>query len=574
MGKEEKNKGSQERNWNLFSLSSNGRWKKFLFIFKKVISPRFLYEVIVPQDVLNIINEIKFPNTADAKGKPNLDPSVFRFILACSLFNGILIGMPGTAGWGVFAAQAVEVLMAIQVAKMVGLLDVSEFSFQRILKFFSAAALTAISVVYFFKKALSVVFNLLGNFVPYGFTTLAAEIVTTLFYGLFLYLSFIEIHGFGSKNKTISLMMVPRIVKNTTEYTVQITKSLFKLIGTDTPRLFMEIKQNVQDAWTGIIDVKSRLKGETFLVGCLAFLLDGKDEMLEGPFASLWLQSWREAFPSKLNDASSVEEIRQLANSYDQEALARVIDYNINPKFFEILETTHENADGDVWSAELMEGQNNPISDAILFNERTGKSIEINYKFSENENYIENHIQLYPDVPVIASADVAEKINSPLVFGGEFEYDEVMEITEENFENFLELQHSLYIEAGALSAGALSLMFYLLPFTVAYYKGSITREQFAEALSRFAPGIAARTINRIAMLTILGPVYGAFLLASSISKATLFGFDDETIENIPNEEVKEAKSSETKTKVVSMPEAKKKFSRREMITLSFLGEIN
>ena len=43
-------------------------------------------------------------------------------------------------------------------------------------------------------------------------------------------------------------------------------------------------------------------------------------------------------------------------------------NYN-KPKFFEILETTYENADGDVWSAELLEGQNHPMSDAIFFNE-------------------------------------------------------------------------------------------------------------------------------------------------------------------------------------------------------------
>ena len=127
------------------------------------------------------------------------------------------------------------------------------------------------------------------------------------------------------------------------------------------------------------------MKGEIFLAGCLAFLLDGKEENLQGPFAELWLQAWREAFPAKLSEDAAIEEIRVVADSYDQEGLQLVIERNINPKFFEILETTHENADGDVWSAELLEGQNHPVSDAIFFNEETGKSYEINYKFSRTK---------------------------------------------------------------------------------------------------------------------------------------------------------------------------------------------
>lgn len=573
-----KNNENNGRDWNIFTLSKSGAWKRFFYKLKSVVTPRFLYDVIVPQDVLNIINEIKFPNKSVIDGKANVDPAVFRFILACSIFNGILIGLPGTAGWGVLAAQAVEVLMAIQIAKMVGLFDVSIFAFQKILKLFTATAITAISVVYFFKKALSIVFNVLANIVPYGFTTAAAEIVTTLFFGLFLYLSFIEIENFDSKvkNKAISFSMLPRIVGNTTEYTVQIAKSLFKLISTDAPRLFTEIKQNVQDTWSGVTDVKPRLKGEIFLVGCLAYLLDGKDEGLKGPFAELWLQAWREALPTRLGENSSIEDIKEVASSYDQATLELVINKNINPKFFEILETTHENVDGDVWSAELLEGQNHPVSDAIFYNSATDKFIEINYKYSENADYIENHIQLYPDVPVVATADVADKINSPLVFGGHYNYDEIAEISSENFEKVLGLNHSLYIEAAAAGAGAISLFYYMLPFSVAYFKGNINRGQFTTALKKFIPTITGRTINRIVLFSLLGPIYGSFLLAGFVSTATLGGFEnfEEQNEPVKKEEVKPAREPSTKHEEEPTPEPKKTFSRREMITLSFLEDIN
>ena len=128
----------------------------------------------------------------------------------------------------------------------------------------------------------------------------------------------------------------------------------------------------------------------------------------------------------------------------------------------------------------VLEGRDHPVSDAIFFNEKTGKSYEINYKFSENENYIENHIQLYPDVPVVATTDVAEKINSPFVFGGEYDYDEIEEITEVNFENLLDLKHSLYLEAGIAGAKRIAYVSFTA-FTVAYYKGILRGTSFLRA---------------------------------------------------------------------------------------------
>ena len=48
------------RNWNIFSLIDTDKWKKFFHLFKTIVTPRFLYEIIIPQDILNVIKEIKF----------------------------------------------------------------------------------------------------------------------------------------------------------------------------------------------------------------------------------------------------------------------------------------------------------------------------------------------------------------------------------------------------------------------------------------------------------------------------------------------------------------------------------
>ena len=129
--------------------------EKVFHLFKTVVTPRFLYEIIISQDILNVIKEIKFSDWSKLNKDENLDPNVFRLILAAAIFNGVLIGMPGTIGWGVLAAQALEVLMAIQIARMAGMLDSTTiFSFTKIIKIFSAGALSAVTVVLFFKKTL------------------------------------------------------------------------------------------------------------------------------------------------------------------------------------------------------------------------------------------------------------------------------------------------------------------------------------------------------------------------------------------------------------------------------------
>jgi len=365
----------------------------------------------------------------------------------------------------------------------------------------------------------------------------------------------------GEDNK-LSLKTISRIAKNSVTYTKEIGKSLIKLIYKDTPRLIAELKGSITDALNGTVNVKGRIKGEIFLAGSLAYLLQGNYRGLEGPFAELWLDAWRLSFPDKLSQDATPEDIKALADTYDDDAFA-LVQQNVTAKFYEILETKYENADGDAWSAELIEEQNHPASDAIFFNSKTGRGIEINYKFTENKHYIESHIQEYPDVPVVAPADVAERINNPMVIAGNVDYEIVKEISEENFDELIKISHDIYLEAGAAAGGVVSIGIHALPFLIAYKKGNITREQLGKAVSQFLPELTGRTINRIAMLALLGPVYAMFLLANLGLKGTLFGFDDaeETGSSGGDERVppKESKLD-------------KKFSRRSLITLSFVRE--
>ena len=120
----------------------------------------------------------------------------------------------------------------------------------------------------------------------------------------------------------------------------------------------------------------------------------------------------------------------------------------------------------------------------------------------------------------------------------------------------------MYVEAGAATAGALSLSMHLFPFFMAYYRNNINREQLGIALQKFVPEITARTINRIAMIAFLGPIY-AHLVAGFTAKSVLYGLDDD-------KEDEDASDSHPcpRTSSPEPPQPKKEFTRREFI-LSF-----
>ena len=52
------------------------KWIRYFYLFKPLIEGRFLYEFIVPQDILELVKKIKIEKVSDEK--------VYRFIIACS----------------------------------------------------------------------------------------------------------------------------------------------------------------------------------------------------------------------------------------------------------------------------------------------------------------------------------------------------------------------------------------------------------------------------------------------------------------------------------------------------------
>ena len=140
------------------------------------------------------------------------------------------------------------------------------------------------------------------------------------------------------------------------------------------------------------------------------------------------------------------------------------------------------------------------------------------------------------------------------------------EINEENFDAILDRTVTSGMDAAA-ATGAFDFIARSAPFCSAYWRGNITRDQFKKVILQIFPETSARLINRVAMLTLLGPAYGMFLLAGTGFKGALHETPD-----IPLN-----KESAVDDKVEPKPEAPKKnkqYSRRDLITLSFLKEFD
>ena len=552
------------------NLFKSDKWHPYVRVISKILSPKFLLDCIIPNDVFKSLKAIAIKDNEE---------EAFRQIIAYSLFNAVFIGLPGTVGWGVYVSMAIEFVMAFQIAKMTGIIQtVSLFPIKDALKklasMLASIGITSVAVVYGIKKLLDIMFNLFAQFVITGFATTLSVFVTTLFYGLFLYLAFTEIKQL--QKEKLSAMAVLRVSKNAANYSYKIGKSLVKLVFKDFPSLLKQIKSNITDAFNIQKDTQKVIRGDLFHITCLGYLLEGKAEFLDGPFSQLWLTSVRLAFPNQLGEGATFDQIKEHLNTYSSDQFPKVIQ-NIKSKFFEVLETEYENNNNDQISTELIKEQNNPGYDAKFINEETGQTAIINYKFTSDVNYIETHLAKYPDIPARVPSDVYDKLKEhPLVINGDVESSHyssgtINEVNSENFENILNANDELLSSSAALAGGA-NLSLKLLPFIYAYSKSRISKDQLTQAISKYFPEVTAKTINRIAMLTLLGPVYGFFIVANLGLKTSSFKFE-ENITDIAEE--KQDHTEKPKETIDDQPEKKKekidkKFSRRQFITLSFL----
>ena len=67
------------------------KWHPYVRAVSKILSPKFLKDCIIPNDVFNSLKAITIKEKEE---------DAYRQIISYSLFNAVFIGLPGTVGWG------------------------------------------------------------------------------------------------------------------------------------------------------------------------------------------------------------------------------------------------------------------------------------------------------------------------------------------------------------------------------------------------------------------------------------------------------------------------------------------
>ena len=111
-------------------------------------------------------------------------------------------------------------------------------------------------------------------------------------------------------------------------------------------------------------------------------------------------------------------------------------------------------------------------------------------------------------------------------------------LNDKNFDNLMNVRYGEFLAQGGLEAGVLVLAANMMPFIYARFKKKITKEQFEKVLKTFIPNITAKTVHRITLLSLIGPLYAFFLIAKFVGKSTLESLGDEDDEEIKFSETK------------------------------------
>ena len=63
------------------------KWHKYFGTISKILTPKFLYDCVVPKDITSTIKTFGIKHNEEA---------AFNYIIMCSIFNAIFVGLPGT----------------------------------------------------------------------------------------------------------------------------------------------------------------------------------------------------------------------------------------------------------------------------------------------------------------------------------------------------------------------------------------------------------------------------------------------------------------------------------------------
>ena len=439
-----------------------------------------------------------------------VDRHMYRVITTVAVINASLAALPGKMGVGVLISMGLEAVMAISIARSVGI----EIEKPRdILAYFGLFSGVVLMVLEGFGHVVRGFFSLFSA-IP-GNPLVLAEIFATNLVGVLFIVGFMEI-----KNGK-SFRIPVRLLKTVMNEVVALTKfQAVALKDTLSPSNLKRIYKSFTE-WLKGDDVPDpkHVRGNIFTPLAMSMLIAGNYQQLEGPMGQAFLQAIRLRWSSQFDPDASVEEIAARFEDYDADALPGAIN-TIKGKMFEILATDTENSDSDAWTARMHSDETYPGSDIVFTNPETGQQLDVSLKAVsvQNRDIIEEALLKYPDISIMATDEVAATFDGdPRVIGSGFTHKDLQNITEENIDKLINQIEPLNATEIVFNGQVVGTFAVLWPITMAFVRKRITKDQYSEAaiaaLGQNGKVMAARVIAAVAM----GPVYAWFLLANGLN---------------------------------------------------------
>lgn len=188
-----------------------------------------------------------------------------------------------------------------------------------------------------------------------------------------------------------------------------------------------DYKRNVIDGFSSFISenqrqIRNRSTNHTeYVIGGVIYALLSNTKVADGFEDQLVLDALRRSDPD-LADASE-SEVSQYLSEYSAEQLKGIAN-NVKGIYHELLFVEDYNATHSDTYAELFGATNYPGADVVIRNLESKEVLEeIQLKAAASTGYVMDHVERYPDIPVRATEEVAQKL--PEVEGTGFRNEEI-----------------------------------------------------------------------------------------------------------------------------------------------------
>ena len=442
------------------------------------------------------------------KQQDNTDEGKIKSVITTvAIVNMVLAGLPGKMGVGVAVSLGLEIWMAYEIGRQVGIAISGP---KDVLKYFGFMGGILITIFEGFRHLLGLSFSMF-SIIPGLNPLIFAELFVSNFVGVLFWVGFVQLK---EKNEfKIPLQLIKSIYTKTKDLYIHQKDMLINTLSKENIKL---VGRRIKAWMSGeIIIDKPALKGEIFPFVAMAYLVQGKYDSFNGPLGDVFIKSIRRAYSNELGNAT-IEEMSEYFSKSSRSSLKGHV-HLVKGEMREELGEIAENTDSDQWTAELHADRTVPGSDVTFTNVETGERIVAQYKSTSNPELIETALDKYPDIPIVATSEMEKYFGDhPLVFFDGISDSDLQEVTEENFDRVVGLLDSVnvgeVVAAGVVAKATASLW----PFVIAFLRKKITQDQLSQAFEKVLGEAGVSLASRMGYGLLLGTVFAWYLLARGV----------------------------------------------------------